>query len=543
MATLEEMLKVNDQGIFTPSTMPTLPARPVQAVPAEPVATGPLDAMRAKAAKMGLKSDPTYTPPVADAPALRELQQLKDYETPLDYTPPAPPPSNEPVSEAGGDSIATTEGQAAQGQAGQGSVQTPSLIPTAGRESGVEYAPGTEMSLSNAFDDTQEVTNDIKEIMKNADEETKKYFANIISRSVELESFLDPASEGFQTFKRNVSEAKNKIEMASQDLADFQKNAKVDPNRYYKETPFLNHAMNSVAMLFEGNTAAAMIRAGLPAPTGMVQQRIDRAISDDISRQKDEMRSKEAGMSNTINRYRDNLKLLGDERAAEYKTRAELYSQAVTTLNAVKAKFGPQVDVKNIEKLQADNEFNYQKSLAEMGKKMVETTFGLPVAPKTDTELTIFIPGAPPGANAVKALTVEDAKDLKKKSEASLAIARNIKKLKDIRGNTGAWNFAGLPDEKQAEARTIVADLWMNLKDSYGMGAFDTGTQDFLKMTVPTPDALGHVMGRYEAILKTNAEKYADALSTRTQGGNKYNPDLIYKALNAHIAPTPVPKK
>jgi hypothetical protein len=417
----------------------------------------------------------------------------------------------------------------------------PGLLPVSEQRTGSMYAPGTEDALNEAVEGQKKAMENIKAINMRLDNETKPLFASLVARSEDLASFLDPNSDGYKAFVRKTEDVKNKMEAAHADLEEFQKTAAVDPAKYYKETPFIQHAVNVIAMLMEAKTAGAMIRAGLPAPTGMVMARIDKAINDDIARQRDAIRSKEAGMTNEINRYRDNLKLLGDERAAEYKTRAEMLHQIGTTINATKARYDNEFNTANLDKAAADVEANRVKALAEMGKTIMQQGFAAPVGKSiSDEQLTrkqekmVNVLGS-----EVEARTPEDAKVLKEKSVATETVLANLSELKSLREKSNLADWAKLITEKRSRANFLIGSLHMNLKNTWGMGAFDAGTKEFLKDVVPNMDALSHVLDTYETIEDTVTSSYTDELNQRTR--NTYSlksvRDLMFDRAKGKLTP------
>jgi hypothetical protein len=289
--------------------------------------------------------------------------------------------------------------------------------------------------------------------------------------------------------------------------------------------------MNGIAMLMEAKTAGAMIRAGLPPPTGLVMGRIDKAINDDIARQRAEITSKEAGMTNTVNRYRDNLKMLGDERAAEFKTRAEMLQQIGQTIQATKAKYDGEMNTANLDKALADTEVNYAKTMAEMNKELVQQGFAAPVGSKENDEQAnrrqekmVNVLGS-----EVEARTPDDAKVLKEKSSATETVLASLSELKKLRAKADIRDWAKLPTEDRARATFLVSSLHMNLKNAWGMGAFDQGTQDFLKDAVPNMDALSHVLDTYEAIEDAVVSGYVSDLNQRTK--NRYSLKAVRETL------------
>jgi hypothetical protein len=447
--------------------------------------------------------------PVVDPIMASYLEQNPNVDTtPLmpPTTPQATPPVEPTVMNA------TPQGTAGTGGQGTGGTSTGGgLLPVSEQRTGSMYPPGTEDNLKKAVDEQQKVMTNVKGIYERLDAETKPLFASLAAKSADLESFLDTDSEGYKAFAQKVNDVKTKMDAAHADLAEFQKTAAVDPARFYKDTPFLQHAMNGIAMLMEAKTAGAMIRAGLPPPTGLVMGRIDKAINDDIARQRAEITSKEAGMTNTVNRYRDNLKMLGDERAAEFKTRAEMLQQIGQTIQATKAKYDGELNTANLDKALADTEVNYVKATAEMNKWLVQQGFAAPAGPSKEQreaeerkkEKMVNVLGT-----EEEARTPDDAKQLKEKSATIHTIVDKLSMLKALRARAGAVDLAGFATEDAKTAQTLMGTAMMDLKEYWKAGALDAGLLTFLESVLSKPNAWTQVMDQYEALEDAVVNKY-----------------------------------
>jgi len=541
-----------------PAPLDLLPVPAASAVPPSPFSAQPAvtDPIAASYAAMS-GGQPA---PVADPIIASYIEQNPNVDTTplMPTTTPQATPAAEPEPTM---MNATPQGTADTGGQGTGGNSTGgSLLPASEQRSKTEYPKGTEYNLSKAVNEQQKVIMKVKDISERLDEDTKKLFTSLAAKSADLESFLDTESEGYKTFAQKVSDVKTKMDTAHADLAEFQKTAKIDPDRYYKDTPFLQHAMNSIGMLMEAQHAGNMIRAGLPPPTGLVMGRIDKAINDDIARQRAEISSKEAGMTNTINRYRDNLKMLGDERAAEFKTRAEMLQQIGQTIQATKAKYDGEFNTANLDKALADTEVNYAKTMAEMNKELVQQGFVAPTGPSKEQkeleekrkEKMVNVLGS-----EIEARTADDAKALKDKNAKAETIMSTLGELKRLREYMSTPSYAGLPMADKNRAQTLSSALLMNLKDSWQMGAFDNGTQKFLNEVVPLPNGIAQVMARYEALEDMVASGYVSELNQRTvktekpyefkavkAGLQKFSNDMAKKEPNLpKQSAEPAPKK
>jgi hypothetical protein len=470
---------------------------------------------------MGLKSDPTYVPATADATARRDLQQIKDGQKVLDFQnqlPQEPAALSQPT-----ETITGTEGQAEQGGQGEQEEQSsPSMIETERKTSGAVYSDPAKDALDTAFAATDEVAKNTKKIYEEMDPEVQPIFTRLAAAASNVEMFLNKDGDEYKEFSRKISDVKDKMDASNKDLIEFQKTAAVDPDRYYKNTPFLKHAMNSIAMVMESQHAGNMIRAGLPPPTGLVRGRIDKAINDDIARQREAIRSKEAGMTNDVNRYRDNLKLLGDERSAEYKTKLEMVQMVQQTLDATKAKYAGRFNMAAMDKLSADNKLVEAKTKAELDKRHVETV----MKPQTGQAITLEQDKDNRGrtftlfGQPTMALTAEEGAKMREKTQATESILTTLNELRKLRGSANAIDYAGLPTKEKARADMLLKSLHMQLKGAgaWAMGAFDNGTQKFLEDAVPDMTKLGQVSIKYEALEDDFINGYRNSLVQATGG-------------------------
>jgi hypothetical protein len=378
-----------------------------------------------------------------------------------------------------------------------------------------------------------------KELVNNNEDIVGEWKKQVASQA-RLEDLLDPTSDGFEQFQNEIKATVTKIEAAQKDMEDYQKNMKADPQRYWKETPFLDHAFNAISMLMEGNVAAAATRAGVSMPTGLVQQRIDRAIQDDIARQKEELKSGEAARLNTVNRYRDNLKLLGDKRAAQLKTEVDFMNVAKARLESLKQdpKFQDVADRLATEELKIKLEEEAAKRNVEWSKSVVRnqtTTAPLkhqamsPEEMRKERELNVSVLGIP-----MRARSLEDAKTLKEKGAASERAISTLEALEALRGDANVLDLAKLPTDKMAKARALVSDLHMAMKQSFALGALDKGSLEFLQGAVPSPDQWTDALDKYKAMRRAMTLGYTSELNQRVEGGGDFKPSEVKKRMDEY---------
>jgi hypothetical protein len=375
-----------------------------------------------------------------------------------------------------------------------------------------DWGPTDELDKAN--ESMRKIAEDARALRQsvNDDPEVIKYMNKQFLAGKRLESLMDPTSDEFKQFSTQVAQARSKIDSANKDLIDFQERAKVDPERYWKATPLLQHALNSVSMLMEGKKEAAFIRAGLPAPTGLVQARIDKAINDDIARQKDELKMGEAAKGNTVNRYRDNLKMLGDARTAEIKTRLDYQSMVKNTLETYMQKSQGKFDDLKMRELIAAQDIANAKAKLEMNKAVISSTRQDNTAYITPGQLTpdqqkrqdeirtrTFNVGRVP----LVAYNETSANALRTQAAATTNAIGYLDKLIEYRNSMGPEGYLKWISGGTAEANNLVISLQMALKKANGLGAMDAGTQKILSEQIPDVTAFGQVADKYAANRKS----------------------------------------
>jgi hypothetical protein len=375
-----------------------------------------------------------------------------------------------------------------------------------------DWGPTDELDKAN--ESMRKIAEDARALRQsvNDDPEVIKYMNKQFLAGKRLESLMDPTSDEFKQFSTQVAQARSKIDSANKDLIDFQEKAKVDPERYWKATPLLQHALNSVSMLMEGKKEAAFIRAGLPAPTGLVQARIDKAINDDIARQKDELKMGEAAKGNTVNRYRDNLKMLGDERTAEIKTRLDYQSMVKNTLETYMQKSQGKFDDLKMRELIAAQDVANAKAKLEMNKASISSSRQDTYANITPGKLTPEQQDRQDKINArtfnvagipLVAYNDTSANTLRTQSAATTSAIGYLDKLIEYRNSMGPEGYLKWISGGTAEANNLVIALQMALKKANGLGAMDAGTQKILEAQIPDVTAFGQVADKYAANRKS----------------------------------------
>jgi hypothetical protein len=431
-----------------------------------------------------------------------------------------------------------TEGSDKEG----GSTTLPPLESTVTDKTWSEYK-GEDVKLTTVYANKANLAKDVanfKKALGDNQEIAAEYFRGVAARTT-LEDILDPNSDGFKTFAKEMKDTAQKMQIARADLEDYQKKAKADPNRYWRETPALEHVFNGIAMLMEGNVAAAATRAGMSMPTGMVQQRIDKAIQDDLNRQKEEFKSGEAARENTINRFRDNMKILGDERAATIKTSLEFIDQSKGKIEMLMKdpKFQNQSDqlllreqLLNLEEQAALKGIELKKTL------MREQTERKPLMPKQlspedvrkDNELNITVLGVP---NRVR--SAEDAKYMKDRSAAAEQAIATVRAMKQVREqmDLGYVPMAGGLSKLKQLGDVLKSNLQLQLKQNYNLGTLDKGSVDFMDKMIPGTDQWGQVSSKLDALERGFTSGFTSDLNQRIDG-RQYKPQDVADRFDAY---------
>lgn len=202
-----------------------------------------------------------------------------------------------------------------------------------------------------------------------------EYMGKVAATSMTVEEMINPDSDAARIFRGNVEKARAKLDAANEDLINFQKEARIDPKRYMKEMPGTERALNAMLVFMEGMAAAKAAGKGVAVPpVGLFESQINKAIEQDIQFQKQELESKKEGMANSVNRYKENLALLGNDRAAEIKTKLDYLSSINNTLNQLKQSAQGRLDVANLEEKIASNKIAIAQAKAELTKGVVDST-------------------------------------------------------------------------------------------------------------------------------------------------------------------------
>ena len=411
------------------------------------------------------------------------------------------------------------------------------------------YGKQDKANYEKAINNYRQAQDAIGGIMKkiNNDPEIVKQVARIASTSLELQDMLDPNSENFKSFTNKVNEAKTNIEKAEQDLAEFQKEAKVDPNRYAHNMSNTGKAIKMIAKMLEGFGAAMALRGGVQIPTGMVSKQLQQSIDQDIALQKDELASKEKGLTTDVNRYSKNLALLKDERAAELKTKSDMLTVTKMSLDNLKAQYQGQMDEAEFQKVQSGLDLEIAKTNLEMNKRLVNTSVNTTVTKERRQGQGIDAGEIKKRADAEEAMkglserdvplfnkykleaySKEEAKDLRDQMasyEGVMSMLETMKKLEAEYGNEM------LPTDAKALGDSLAADFLLLKKNLEKLGVLSEADKDIITDLLKTPkkDWLKTARVTIENQLAQSTNKMASTLNSKTKvGENRVSETFLY---------------
>ena len=393
-----------------------------------------------------------------------------------------------------------------------GGQETQTIIPS-------EYSSQIEEGQRKQIDAAQSVSTVMKSL--SSDKPYQAQLTQQIARAAWLDKLTDPNSPEFDKFHKSFADAAGKIDQAQKDLADFQKNVKIDPDRYMNSQPSLSNALNSVAIFFERRANAYGSALG-QAPSNMIQGRIDMAVQQDIQRQKEEMQGKQAGMTNDINRYRDNLKMLGDERQAELKTAADSYTMGAMYLNALKdSRIGATLDQAKIDSEVGKLVEKAGLTNADLHKNIVQNSTNDLLMANTPKPLSMEEQSKVDarkfnvGDTVLMARDPESAKNMREVSSAVSDLSAKIETMEALRARAGIPGYTGVGADI-ARAKALGIEIKMQLKKIYGLGVLSGPDLELLEKVSPNPASFGYNSAIYRAIQNSALSKYSSELKQNT---------------------------
>lgn len=362
-------------------------------------------------------------------------------------------------------------------------------------EQEVKYAPGTEEAVNTALAKWKDARENIAKLQKDwfTTPEAMKASTNLLTSTLAVEDTLDPTSKSSQAFFENVRKVRSDLDNASNDLIKYQEGAKVDPERYMKNMPTTERILNGIGVFLEGMAAAKAAGKGVPVPpVGVIQGQLNRAIDLDIQSQKEEMQNKKESKIFNINRYKDNLALLNNDRAAEIKTKLDYLSATKMSLEALKNKYQEKIDTAGIDEALAKTEVDLAANRLLLGKNVITkniqsqlpiTGSSIPVEKRWDMEKDLRTDYRKDVEDAQMALDQKDKMlDNLELAAQGNSVAYNALKTSIARINTGV----GVLTKDEIENNGMNANIYNRITDFFtrntpGDKLTDVAKEDIVK--------------------------------------------------------------
>jgi len=398
------------------------------------------------------------------------------------------------------------------------------------------YNPKDVGEFDKAISSVKTAQEGISSIMKGVenDPEIKKQIGKIASTSMSLEDMLDPNSESFKSFTENVNKAKAEMEKSEKDLADFQKEAKVSPDRYMREMPSTKKSMLAIATLLEGAGAIMAAQGGMMLPTGVISKQLQDGINRDIALQKDELNSKEKGLTTEANRFAKNLALLKDDRSAELKTKADMLTASKMSLENLRAKYQDKLNSAEADKITAGLDMELAKTKLELNKRLVSnsvqtSTKKIPIAQDykgvkeqaeaqkamkelEETDVPIF------SKYKVEAYSKDEAKGLREELNMYENIMGTLETMKMLESGEG---YAMYGTDAGALGAALKADFLLTKKNLEKLGVLSESDKDIIDdlLADPTSHAFKSARAKIENQIHQATGKIVASLNSKTKVG------------------------
>ena len=480
-----------------------------QNTPQPPPTTSTTPAQQPPAPQPYYVPDPLLEPRIIP---LSDQMQQRQASDPLAQATPSPSVENTPLQTKPIEDVVDSAGNVTEGEKAPivvpvGNVQkdAPSVAPqefstttqsTTSTQSTI-YGKDDKVKYEEASKNYKEAIEAQKSVLKSVadDPVIKKQFEKFVTTSTDLEDLLDPTSDNFVAYKNVLDKTKKELDESEKALSDFQKEAKVDPNRFMSEMPTSSKALTAIAMMLEGYGSAVAARGGMQIPSGMIAKQLNEAILQDMNLQREQIASKEKGMTGDINRYAKNLALLKDERAAEIKTKSDLLMVSKSVIDNLKARYADEASLAEFEKVQKGLEMQIAQQNLEMNKRIVNSNMTVTKTPVNrggmDTEkmLDIRKKALELGEYDLNlfneyALPMRSKESAQKTSQMLASYGGMVAKLDAL----DALEGRALPgDVKKSVSSSIYQDLFIDAKTIYELGVIAGPDKDIIEAFIKNP--------------------------------------------------------
>lgn len=283
--------------------------------------------------------------------------------------------------------------------------------------------------------------------------------------------------------------------------------------------------MNVSVKNFWSSRSAAQNAVGIFASALSVAAKgpslIDKAISQDLELQKENIDNKRKGLDYSKSIYNSYYQVTQDKRVAALAAKIHLEESAKSELTEMAARHGGEREKANaashvaqIDQAIGDNRMKLEAILNPPPARPTGGGGGAGAAPpKWDFTTTVTnLPGMPEGTG-IQANTAEEAKELRESADAARQTAVDVARLQELRKNNPGSLLNPYSNESQ-EYEAIRARAQLNAKKASGSGNNDNRSEAKIDKTVIIPDrksAIGDAAGI------TAGNKQLEDLNRRTQ--------------------------
>ena len=250
------------------------------------------------------------------------------------------------------------------------------------------------------------------------------------------------------------------LQKQSDALYDDVVNQKVDPGRFWSQKSTGDKIGSTIAIALSGIGNAISASAGISASNGALAI-IEKNIDRDIEAQKENINSKN-------NLYRMNLQRLGDSRAAESATQAQMLTMATAQMSRNAAIVGTDMAKATRDEFKA----NAQIKIAELNNQTIKAQSE---AKKVGGET--FVPGV---GRALDPMAAKEAREISGKTTAFLNILDDIQDFGAKTGRTLSPEARGVMDSKIAELKSAY-------KEAKKLGTLDAGVERLFDQLIAKP--------------------------------------------------------
>lgn len=295
----------------------------------------------------------------------------------------------------------------------------------------------------------------------------------------------------------------DKLQKQSDALYEDVLNQKVDPSHFWASKSTGDKIGSTIAIALSGIGNALSASAGISASNGALSL-IERNIDRDIDAQKENINSKN-------NLYRLNLQRLGDSRAAESATQAQMLTMATAQMSRNAAIVGT-----DMAKATRD-EFlgNAKIKIAELNNQTLKAS-----QESKNAGRDLITPFG-------NALTSDDAKKVKDAATSYQSLKSSVDQMKALRKEYGA-EF--LNRDAVNRGKSLASDAQLELKNLAQLGALSGSDIELLQKQIPDdPLGVGFKESQFDAFQKNIEKKLNSIVSTRVPGYVPINSNALDK--------------